>query len=104
MSKGLAQIMKQAQLMQQKMARLQEEAGLKTAEATAGGGAVTAVVSGKNQIISLSIRKEAVDPEDVEMLQDLVMAAVNEALKKVQGEVAAEMNKITGGLNVPGLF
>jgi DNA-binding YbaB/EbfC family protein len=96
--------MKQAQMMQQKMARLQEEAAQRTAEATAGGGAVTAVVNGKNQILSLAIRKEAVDPEDVEMLQDLVMAAVNEALKKVQEEVAAEMGKITGGLSIPGLF
>jgi DNA-binding YbaB/EbfC family protein len=96
--------MKQAQLMQQKMARLQEEAAQRTAEATAGGGAVTAVVNGKNQILSLAIRKEAVDPDDVEMLQDLVMAAVNEALKKVQEEVAAEMGKITGGLSIPGLF
>ncbi len=104
MSKGLAQIMKQAQLMQQKMAKLQEEAALRTAEATSGGGAVTAVVSGKNQILSLSISKDAVDPEDVEMLQDMIMAAVNEALKKVQEDVAAEMGKITGGLSIPGLF
>ncbi len=104
MSKGLAQIMKQAQQMQQKMARLQEEAGQKTAEAAAGGGAVTALVNGKNQIVSLAIRKEAVDPEDVEMLQDLVVAAVNEALKKVQSDVAEEMGKITGGLSIPGLF
>jgi DNA-binding YbaB/EbfC family protein len=104
MSKGLAQIMKQAQQMQQKMARLQEEASQRTAEASVGGGAVTAVVNGKNQVMSLSIRKEAVDPEDVEMLQDLVVAAINEALKKVQGEVAVEMEKITGGMNIPGLF
>ncbi len=104
MSKGLAQIMKQAQLMQQKMARLQEEASQKTAEATAGGGAVTAVVNGKNQLISLNIKKEAVDPEDVEMLQDLVVAAVNEALKKVQEELASEMSKITGGLSIPGIL
>jgi len=104
MSKGLAQIMKQAQMMQQKMARLQEEAAQRTAEATVGGGAVAAVANGRNQIVSLTIRKEAVDPEDVEMLQDLVMAAVNEALKKVQEEVAAEMTKITGGLSIPGLL
>jgi hypothetical protein len=104
MSKGLAQIMKQAQMMQQKMAKLQEDASARTAEATAGGGAVTAVVSGKNQLLSLSIKKEAVDPEDVEMLQDLVVAAVNEALAKVQGEMAQEMSKVTGGLNIPGLF
>lgn len=104
MSKGLAQIMKQAQMMQQKMARLQEEAAQNTAEATAGGGAVTAVVNGKNQIVSLTIKKEAVDPEDVEMLQDLVMTAVNEALSKVQAELADRMSKITGGISIPGLF
>ena len=104
MSKGLAQIMKQAQMMQQKMARLQEEAAQKTAEATAGGGAVSAVVNGKNQVVSLTIKKEAVDPEDVEMLQDLVVAAVNEALAKVQAELAEQMGKITGGINIPGLF
>ena len=104
MSKGLAQIMKQAQMMQQKMARLQEDAAQKTAEATAGGGAVSAVVNGKNQIVSLTIKKEAVDPEDVEMLQDLVVAAVNEALSKVQAELAEQMGKITGGINIPGIF
>ena len=104
MSKGLAQIMKQAQMMQQKMARLQEEAAQKTAEATAGGGAVSAVVNGKNQIVTLTIKKEAVDPEDVEMLQDLVVAAVNEALAKVQAELAEQMGKITGGINIPGIF
>jgi len=104
MSKGLAQIMKQAQMMQQKMAKLQEESAQQTAEATAGGGAVTAVVNGKNQLLSLTIKKEAVDPEDVEMLQDLIMAAVNEALAKVHAEMAEQMGKITGGLNIPGLF
>jgi nucleoid-associated protein EbfC len=104
MSKGLAQIMKQAQMMQQKMARLQEEAAQKTAEASVGGGAVTAVVNGKNQLLSLTIKKEAVDPEDVEMLQDLVVSAVNEALKKVQTELSEEMSKITGGLNIPGIL
>jgi DNA-binding YbaB/EbfC family protein len=104
MSKGLAHIMKQAQMMQQRMAKLQEEAVERTAEVSVGGGAVTAVVSGKNQIISLAIKKEAVDPEDVEMLQDLVVAAVNEALTKVQAEIAQEMSKVTGGINIPGLF
>ncbi len=104
MSKGLAQIMKQAQMMQQKMAKLQEDAAERTAEATAGGGAVTATVNGKNQILSLAIKKEAVDPEDVEMLQDLIVAAVNEALAKVHAEMAEQMGKITGGLNIPGLF
>jgi DNA-binding YbaB/EbfC family protein len=104
MSKGLAQIMKQAQMMQQKMAKLQEEAAQKTATATAGGGAVTAVVNGKNQVLSLAIKKEAVDPEDVEMLQDLVMAAINEALATVHSDMAEQMGKITGGINIPGLF
>jgi len=104
MSKGLAQIMKQAQLMQQKMQRLQEEAAEKTAEASAGGGAVSAVVNGKNQILSLSIKKEAVDPDDVEMLQDLIVAAVNEALAKVHADLAEQMSKVTGGLSIPGLF
>lgn len=104
MSKGLAGIMKQAQMIQSKMAKLQEEAAQKTAEATAGGGAVTVVVSGKNEIKSLVIKPEAVDPNDVEMLQDLIMAAVNEALKKVHAELSEEMSKITGGMNIPGLF
>ncbi|CAH2032673.1 YbaB/EbfC family nucleoid-associated protein [Trichlorobacter ammonificans] len=104
MSKGLAGIMKQAQMMQQKMAKLQEEAANRTAEATAGGGAVSVMVSGKNEIKSLVIKPEAVDPTDVEMLQDLIMAAVNEALKKVHAEISSEMSKITGGLNIPGLF
>jgi len=104
MSKGLAQIMKQAQMMQQRMAKLQEDAAEKTAEATVGGGAVAVMVNGKNQILSLTIKKEAVDPEDVEMLQDLIMAAVNEALKQVQAQMAEEMGKVTGGLSIPGLF
>jgi len=104
MSKGLAGIMKQAQMMQQRMAKLQEEASNRTATATAGGGAVTATVTGKNQLVSLSIKKEAVDPEDVEMLQDLVLAAINEALAKVQSEMSQEMSKVTGGISIPGLF
>jgi len=104
MSKGLAGIMKQAQMMQQRMAKLQEEASNRTATATAGGGAVTATVTGKNQLVSLTIKKEAVDPEDVEMLQDLVIAAINEALANVQSEMSQEMSKVTGGINIPGLF
>ena len=104
MSKGLAGIMKQAQMIQQKMAKLQEEAALKEASATAGGGAVTVVVNGKNEIKSLIIKPEAVDPNDVEMLQDLIIAAVNEALKTVHAELSGEMSKITGGMSIPGLF
>jgi len=104
MSKGLAGIMKQAQMIQQKMAKLQEEAALKEASAAAGGGAVTVVVNGKNEIKSLVIKPEAVDPNDVEMLQDLIIAAVNEALKTVHAELSDEMTKITGGMSIPGLF
>ncbi|WP_432819198.1 YbaB/EbfC family nucleoid-associated protein [Trichloromonas sp.] len=104
MSKGLGNIMKQAQLMQQKMTRLQEELGERQVEATAGGGMVHAVVNGKQQLLSLKIEKSVVDPEDVEMLQDLVLAAVNEAIKKSQEMMQAEMGKITGGMNIPGLF
>lgn len=104
MAKGLGQIMKQAQMIQQKMAKIQEEAEGKMAEGTAGGGAVTALVNGKNQLVSITIKKEAVDPDDVEMLQDLIVAAANEALGKVQAQMASEMSHLTGGLSIPGLF
>lgn len=104
MSKGLGNIVKQAQMMQQKMARLQEEMESRQVEASAGGGMVTAVVNGKQKLVSLRIEKSAVDPEDVEMLQDLVVAAVNEAVKKSQEMMQAEMGKLTGGFNIPGLF
>ena len=73
-------------------------------EATAGGGMVKVVANGKHQILSIQIEKEVVDPEDVEMLQDLIIAAVNEALEQSQEMVSAEMNKLTGGLNIPGLM
>lgn len=104
MAKGLGNIMKQAQMMQQKMARLQEELAQRTVEATAGGGMVTAVANGKQQLVSLKIEKDVVDPEDIDMLQDLVLAAANEALKKSQDMMQEEMGKITGGLNIPGMF
>ncbi len=104
MSKGLGNIMKQAQMMQQKMARMQEELAQRQVDASAGGGMVTAVVNGKQQILSLVIDRSVVDPTDVEMLQDLVVAALNEALKKSQEMMQEEMSKITGGLNLPGLF
>jgi len=104
MSKGLGNIMKQAQQMQQRMARVQQELEGREVEASAGGGMVTAVVSGKMQLLSLKIEKDVVDPEDVEMLQDLIAAAVNEALKKSQAMMQEEMGKVTGGMNLPGLF
>ena len=103
MSKGLANIMKQAQMIQQKMARLQEEASLKTATATSGGGAVTVVVNGKNERTSLTIKKEAVDPNDVEMLQDLIVAAVNDALRAARELGETKMAAVTGGLRLPGM-
>lgn len=104
MAKGLGNIMKQAQLMQQKMARLQEELASREVEASAGGGMVSARVNGKQQLLEIKIEKSVVDPEDVEMLQDLVVAAVNEALKKSQDLAQEEMGKITGGLSIPGMF
>jgi len=104
MSKGLGNIMKQAQLMQQKMTRVQQELEGRQVEASAGGGMVTAVVNGKQQLVSLKVEQSVVDPEDVEMLQDLVIAAVNEAIKKSQDMMQEEMAKITGGMNIPGLF
>jgi len=101
---GIGNIMKQAQVMQKRMAQLQEDLEQRRIEASSGGGMVTAVVSGKQQLISLRIDPKAVDPDDVEMLQDLVMAAISEALKQSQKLAQEEMGKITGGMNVPGLF
>ena len=101
--KMLGNIMKEAQKMQAEMARVQEEAKQKTAEATAGGGMVTVVASGTGEILSVKIEKEVVDPEDVEMLQDLIMAASNEALRRAQEMVNEEMSKLTGGMQMPGL-
>jgi hypothetical protein len=104
MAKGLGNIMKQAQLMQQKMERMQAELEDHQVEAAAGGGMVTATVNGRQQLVDLKIEASVVDPEDVDMLQDLVLAAVNEALKKSQDMVQQEMSKLTGGLNIPGLM
>ena len=101
--KGMGNMMKQAQKLQTKMLKLQEELAEKTVETTAGGGMVKVVANGKQQIVSLQIEKEVADPEDVEMLQDLILAAVNDALTKSQEMVSAEMGKLTGGLNIPGL-
>ncbi len=102
---GMGNIMKQAQKMQQDMAKLQEELDEKIVEATSGGGVVTVIATGKKEIKEIKIKPEAVDPDDIEMLQDLILAAVNEALRKVEEMTADEMNKITGGLgNLPGMF
>ncbi|MDA3902323.1 MAG: YbaB/EbfC family nucleoid-associated protein [Desulfuromusa sp.] len=104
MAKGLGNIMKQAQQMQAKMAQVQQELESKEVEATAGGGMVTARANGKQQLLDLKIEKAVVDPEDIEMLQDLVLAAVNEAIKNSQEMVQEEMSKVTGGMNIPGMF
>lgn len=104
--KGIGNMMKQAQVMQQRMAKMQEELASKTVEGSAGGGMVTCIVSGKQDLISISIKPEVVNPEDVEMLEDLVLAAVGDAMKKSQQLAASEMQKIAGGmgLNLPGMF
>ncbi len=102
--KGMGNMLKQAQKLQSKMVKLQEELAEKTVETTSGGGMVKVVASGKQQIVSIQIEKEVVDPEDVEMLQDLIMAAVNDALAKAQEMVSSEMGKLTGGMNIPGLM
>jgi nucleoid-associated protein EbfC len=102
--KNMNKLMKQAQQLQTKMTQLQEEMAEKTTEATAGGGMVKVVANGKQQVISIQIEKEVVDPEDVEMLQDLIVAAVNEALARSQTMVNEEMSKLTGGMNIPGLM
>ena len=99
-----AAMMKQVQKMQQEMVRMQEEMENKTYSAAAGGGMVKAEVNGKNEVISLEINPEAVDPDDVEMLQDMVIAAVNEAMRTADTESANNMSRLTGGLNLGGLF
>jgi len=101
---NMQNMMKQAQQMQAKMQQLQDELEEKEVEASAGGGVVTVVATGKKVVKSIEIKPEAVDPDDVEMLQDLVIAAVNEALAKAEEMVQAEMGKITGGMNLGGLF
>ncbi len=102
--KGLGNMMKQAQQLQSKMAKLQEEMSEKTVETSSGGGMVKVVANGRQQLVSIQIEQEVVDPDDVEMLQDLILAAVNDALTKAQDMVSGEMSKLTGGLNIPGLM
>jgi DNA-binding YbaB/EbfC family protein len=95
--------MQQVKALQEKMAKVQEELALKTVESSAGGGMVSVVVNGRQEIVSLKIDRQVVDPEDVEMLQDLIVAAVNDGMRKAQEMAAAEMGKLAGGLNIPGL-
>ena len=102
--KGMGNMMKQAQKLQSKMLKLQEEMAEKTVEASSGGGMVKVVANGRHQLLSIQIDKEVVDPDDLEMLQDLILAAVNDALLKSQEMVTEEMSKLTGGMNIPGLM
>ncbi len=103
MAKGMGNLLKQAQQMQAKMAKIQEEVGARTVEASAGGGMVKVVANGRQEILSISVEPQVVDPDDIDMLQDLIVAAVNQALKEAGEMMAAEMGKVTGGLKVPGL-
>jgi DNA-binding YbaB/EbfC family protein len=97
-------MVRQAQKLQKKMLKMQEDLAIQTVEATAGGGMVKVVANGGQKIESIVLEKEVVDPEDVEMLQDLILAAVNDALKKSQEMVSSQMGKLTGGFNIPGLM
>ena len=99
-----AAMMKQAQKMQQELIRMQQEQETKTYTASAGGGMVSATVNGKHEVVDMKINPEAVDPDDVEMLQDMVMAAVNEAMRTADSEAASNMSRLTGGLNLGGMF
>jgi len=99
----MGNLMKQAQQMQQKMLKLQEEVAKRTLDASVGGGMVTVTVNGKSEVLRIKIEPQVVDPNDVEMLEDLIVAGVNEALRKAQEMVSEEMSKLTGGLKIPGL-
>ena len=99
-----AAMMKQAQKMQQELLRMQQEQETKTYTAKAGGGMVSATVNGKHELVDIQINPEAVDPDDVEMLQDMVIAAVNEAMRTADAEAANNMSRLTGGLNLGGMF
>ena len=104
MGGNMNSLMKQAQKFQQQMEEMQKDLGNKKFEASVGGGAVTAIANGKRQLVEVKIKPEVVDPDDIEMLEDLIMSACNEALKKAEDETSNEMGKLTGGLNMPGMF
>lgn len=104
MGGNMNNMMKQVQKMQKQMGEMQAELETREVEATAGGGAIKAVVNGKKELINIEIQPEVVDPDDIEMLQDLIIAAVNEAVKKAEEMMEKEMGKITGGMNIPGMF
>lgn len=100
----MQQLARQAQKLQQNMEKLQAELDAREFEASSGGGMVNVKVNGKRELLSLAIKPEAVDPDDVEMLQDLVLAAINEAMRQAAETVEREMGKVTGGMSMPGLF
>jgi DNA-binding YbaB/EbfC family protein len=100
---NMGQLMKQAQQIQTKMAKLQEELGDRTVEASSGGGMVMVVANGRQEVLSIKIEQEVIDPDDAEMLQDLIMAAVNDALTRAKDMVNEEMGKLTKGMNIPGM-
>lgn len=104
MGGNMNNMMKQVQKMQKQMGEMQAELETREVEATAGGGAIKAVVNGKKELLNIEIQPEVVDPDDIEMLQDLIIAAVNEAAKKADEMMEKEMGKITGGMNIPGMF
>lgn len=101
---NMNQMLKQAKKMQEQMVKMQEEMEEKVYEVSSGGGAVTVKINGKREVQEIKLSPEVVDPDDIEMLEDLVTAAMNEALRKVEETSADEMSKLTGGLNIPGLF
>ncbi len=100
---NMGQLMKQAQQIQTKMAKLQEDLGDRTVEASSGGGMVIVVANGRQEVLSIKIEPEVIDPDDAEMLQDLIMAAVNDALARAKDMVNEEMGKLTKGMNIPGM-
>lgn len=104
MGGNMNNMMKQMQKMQKKMEEMQEELEGQEVEASAGGGAVTAIVNGKKELLNIKLDESVVDPEDIEMLQDLIVAAVSEAVRKAEEQSEAEMKKLTGGMNIPGMF
>lgn len=104
MNLNMKEMVRQAQLIQNKIGKLQEELGQRRVEASVGGGMVKAVANGKSELISISIERDVVNPDDVEMLQDLILSAVNEALHRAKEMVEQEMVKVTGGMKIPGLF
>ncbi|MBZ5753169.1 MULTISPECIES: YbaB/EbfC family nucleoid-associated protein [Metabacillus] len=101
---NMQKMMKQMQKMQKDMAKAQEELSVKTVEGTAGGGMVTVIVNGQKEVVDVNIKEEVVDPEDIEMLQDLVLAATNDALKKMDDLTNDTMGQFTKGMNLPGMF